>query len=202
MTDWTTPRTWTIGEKVTKLILDTHVRDNLNHLKEILNSGTVVPLTPESAIFPITDTSATLQQSESTATAPKPNWLELGFNSPADSNIHWRRVLPANIGSTATLRIHGYMYSATTGNIGFGVRIAALSDGDASVAAKAFASTNTASQAVPGAAKTKFVLDIPLTNKDNWAGGDEVIIDLYRNTAVSSNATGYCMVTMAQLILS
>jgi hypothetical protein len=30
---WTTPRTWTIAEFVTKAILDTHVRDNLNALK-------------------------------------------------------------------------------------------------------------------------------------------------------------------------
>lgn len=29
---WTTPRTWTAGEIVTKAILDTHVRDNLNAL--------------------------------------------------------------------------------------------------------------------------------------------------------------------------
>lgn len=30
---WTTPRTWTTGELVTKAILDTHVRDNLDYLK-------------------------------------------------------------------------------------------------------------------------------------------------------------------------
>lgn len=29
---WTTPRTWTTGELVTKSIMDTHVRDNLNAL--------------------------------------------------------------------------------------------------------------------------------------------------------------------------
>ena len=29
---WTTPRTWTDGELVTKAIMDTHVRDNLNFL--------------------------------------------------------------------------------------------------------------------------------------------------------------------------
>lgn len=34
MTTWTNPRTWTIGELVTKAIMDTHVRDNLLHLKE------------------------------------------------------------------------------------------------------------------------------------------------------------------------
>lgn len=38
MTSWTNPRTWTIGEKVTKVIMDTHVRDNLNYLKEQIDS--------------------------------------------------------------------------------------------------------------------------------------------------------------------
>jgi hypothetical protein len=31
---WTTPRTWTANELVTKAIMDTHVRDNLNALRE------------------------------------------------------------------------------------------------------------------------------------------------------------------------
>jgi len=31
---WTTPRTWTLGELITKTIMDTHVRDNLLALKE------------------------------------------------------------------------------------------------------------------------------------------------------------------------
>jgi hypothetical protein len=30
---WTTPRTWTTDEVVTKAIMDTHIRDNLNYLK-------------------------------------------------------------------------------------------------------------------------------------------------------------------------
>lgn len=30
---WTTPRTWTTGETVTKTIMDTHVKDNLDYLK-------------------------------------------------------------------------------------------------------------------------------------------------------------------------
>lgn len=38
MTDWTNPRTWTVGEKVTKAIMDLHIRDNLNHLKESITA--------------------------------------------------------------------------------------------------------------------------------------------------------------------
>lgn len=36
---WTDPRTWTIGELVTKAILDTHIRDNLNFLKGAIDAG-------------------------------------------------------------------------------------------------------------------------------------------------------------------
>ena len=32
---WTSPRTWNVGELVTKLIMDTHIRDNLLYLKGI-----------------------------------------------------------------------------------------------------------------------------------------------------------------------
>lgn len=34
---WTTPRTWTDGELVNKIIMDAHVRDNLNLLKTSIN---------------------------------------------------------------------------------------------------------------------------------------------------------------------
>ena len=33
---WTTPRTWTVGEIVNASIMNTHVRDNLNHLRGAL----------------------------------------------------------------------------------------------------------------------------------------------------------------------
>lgn len=36
---WTTPRTWTDGEIVTKAIMDTHVRDNLDYLKDRLDGA-------------------------------------------------------------------------------------------------------------------------------------------------------------------
>lgn len=202
MTAWTSPRTYTIGEKITKMILDTHVRDNLLHLKELLNSGTVTALTPESAIFPITDTSAGLQQRESSASSPKANWLELSFPSTSDAYINWRRILPSSIGATATLRLYGYMATATTGNIGFGVRLGAISSGDSGVTSKAFATTNLGSQAVPAVAGTAFTLDITISNQDSMTGDDEVVIALYRNTAVASNASGICYITNAKLILS
>lgn len=37
MTSWTNPRTWNIGELVTKAMMDTHIRDNFNYIKEQLD---------------------------------------------------------------------------------------------------------------------------------------------------------------------
>jgi len=153
------------------------------------------------ALLPISGiTAAGISQAESSASSPKPNFLRAGFGSSSDSWLMWKKALPSLFGSAPKLRIHGYMDTATSGNIGFGVRIAALSDGDTSVDAKAFGTTNTGNEAVPGSAKTKFVLDISLSNVDSWAKDDEVIIGLYRDTSVGSNASGICYVTHVQLI--
>jgi hypothetical protein len=204
MTDWTTPRTWTVGERTTKAILDTHIRDNENHLKEQLTTmQSIPPLTIESAIFPLTTgVAASVQQIGSSAAFPSPNWLEAIFPSTADAHLQWKRVLPGTLGSVAVVRVHGYMVTGTSGNIGFGVQIAAVSDGDATLNSKAFDATNLANETVPATVWTKFVLDITLTNKDGWAADDEILIDLYRNTAVGSNAAGNCMVTLAQLLFT
>lgn len=154
-----------------------------------------------SAILPISGiTAAGISQTESSASSPKPNHYRASFADSADSWLIWQRVLPSLMGSSPKVRIHGYMDTATSGVIGFGVRIAALSDGDASVDAKAFAAANTGSETVPANAKTKFVLDIDLSNLDSWAKDDEVIIGLYRDTAVGSNASGICYVTRAQIV--
>ena len=42
MTAWTAPRTWATGEVVTETMLNTHVRDNLLHLKEHVDATAAV----------------------------------------------------------------------------------------------------------------------------------------------------------------
>jgi hypothetical protein len=154
-----------------------------------------------SVIFPISGiTAAGMRQMEGSGADPKPNFLELSFVSTSDTWAMWKTILPSLFGASPVLRIHGYMDSATSGNIGFGVRLAALSDGDGTVEAKVFGTTNIANEAVPGTAKTKFVLDIPLTNTDSMAKDDELMLGLYRNTAVGSNASGICYVTDVQIV--
>lgn len=153
-----------------------------------------------SAILPISGvTAAGLQQHESSASSPKPNQMRGSFVSTSDTWLMWKITLPSLFGSSPKLRICGYMDSATSGVIGFGVQLAAMSDSDASIDAKAFGTTNLGSETVPGSSKTKFVLDISLSNVDSWAKDDEVIVGLYRNTAVGSNASGICYVTDVEL---
>lgn len=160
-----------------------------------------IDLPLSSCLFPISGiTAAGIAQHESSASSPKPNRLRASFVDSSDTWLMWEKILLSLMGAAPVLRIHGYMDSATTGNIGFGAQLAAMSDGDASIDAKAFGSTNIAHEAVPGVAKTKFVLDIPLTNLDSWAKDDEVVLGLYRNTAVASNASGIAWVTRAQIV--
>lgn len=49
MTAWTTPRTWATGEVVTETMLNTHVRDNLLHLKEHVTATSNVHGAPTGA---------------------------------------------------------------------------------------------------------------------------------------------------------
>lgn len=154
-----------------------------------------------SVIFPISGiTAAGLQQFETSASSPKPNLHRASFVSTSDTWLMWKQVLPSLMGSSPVLRIHGYMDTATSGTIGFGVRIAAMSDGDLSMDAKAFGSANAGSETVPANSKTKFILDIPLTNLDTWAKDDEIVIGLYRDTSVGGNASGVCYVTDVQIV--
>jgi hypothetical protein len=56
MTDWTTPRTWSIGELITKSIMDTHVRDNLLALWPYTAAGQI-PLSSLSNRLTVLDAS-------------------------------------------------------------------------------------------------------------------------------------------------
>lgn len=57
---WTTPRTWTAGELVTASMMNTHVRDNLNSLRAVLD-GTEAH---DVIFFPTTTTPLTLKRTQ------------------------------------------------------------------------------------------------------------------------------------------
>lgn len=84
---WTTPRTWTTTELVTKSIMDTHVRDNLNavHMTQV----TALPGSPfDGQLIKFTDS----------LSAPTYNW-QLVYNATSASSFKWEA-----IGEGSTLR--------------------------------------------------------------------------------------------------
>jgi len=161
-----------------------------------------ISLSVGSMILPSTGgTACAVQLVNSTDTsAPVAHWFEALFDDTQTERAMWTRALPSLMGSAAILRVHGFMPTATAGNIGFQARFAAKSSGDQNMRAKVFGGANSASQAVPGTSKTKFVLDITITDTNNWAKDDEVIINLSRDIGIDGNAAGNCVVTFAQLL--
>ena len=77
---WTSPRTWTTGELVTKAIMDTHVRDNLNavHITQV----TALPGSPfDGQLILFTDSTS----------APTYVW-QLRYNANSASSFKWEFV--------------------------------------------------------------------------------------------------------------
>lgn len=200
MTAWTTPRTWTIGETVTKSIMDTHVRDNLNYLYEqipytILQVQNSIP--PLSGI-----TAAALQLIESSgAGTAKPVLYELLFDSATTEGRMWVFRATETIG-TVTLNIGYHMKSANVSKaVVLSAQLAAISSGDASSTAKVFASANTATVTVPDAAGTRGEATITMTNADSVAKGDWVCLYLQRTGGnAGDTASGDMAVTDVEFI--
>ena len=188
MTSWTTPRTYTIGEKITKAILDTHVRDNENHLKEqVANRFLAI----QDSIPPLSGLqSAAVQLIESSgAGTNKPVIFEMLCDATTDEGRMWVFRCDRAIVSTS-LVIDYYMKSANvSAKVKFSAQLAALSAGDASATAKVFASANTSNPTVPDAAGTVASSTVTMTNADSIAEGDWVCLVVQRVPSDTTNDT-------------
>ncbi len=157
-------------------------------------SGSIT-LTPGSAIFP--DGSASnlapgISRLKSSGTAPGIYALQLNFDAAADEWCMWQFRMPADYASGLVATVQSKMASATSGDVVWDVRVAAVTSGDAaSVNAKAFGSANTATQTVPGTAGYLVDTSVTVTNADSVAAGDFVVVRLARNgSSGSDTATG------------
>ena len=84
---WTSPRTWTTGELVTKAIMDTHVRDNLNavHMTQV----TALPGSPfDGQLIKFTDS----------LSVPTYNWTFI-YNATSASSFKWEFLVGSNFRS-------------------------------------------------------------------------------------------------------
>lgn len=161
-------------------------------------------LTPGAAILPdgTADNAApAVQRVKSSASAPKPYFLQLAFDASTVEQAMWAFRMPADYASSPVVKVQYKMASATSGDVIFDCRLAAVTDGDSTdVDAKAFANANTATVTVPGTAGHLDEASVTMTNADSVAAGDYVIVYVSRDAdAGGDNATGDCEVVAVAL---
>jgi len=136
----------------------------------------------------------------STGGTPKPQFPILSFDAGTDEGRMWNREAGRVVGGTLILSGAFYMASATTGSVVLGAQISAVSDGDGTVTAKAFAAVNGGTIAVPGAAGTEKAFAISLAVNDSLTALDRFCVVLYRDADNGSdNATGDMNLTRLNL---
>lgn len=159
-----------------------------------LNTAFHVPLFPASSgIAPSSGlTACALSQIQSSgAGTNKPEFWTLDFDAAASEGRIWNGRVPRGYGSTLTVQGTFIMASATSGNVVLAAQIACVSDTDASVTAKVYATENTSTVAVPGSAGTAKAFSITMTNADSIAAQDWYSVCFYRKGADGSDtATG------------
>lgn len=141
-----------------------------------------------------------LVESSSGATA-KPVFYQLRFDASTDEGRMWVFRLNNQVG-TPVLKFSYKMASANTSkNIVMVAQVAAISDGDTSVSAKAFASANSATVSVPDTADVQDEGSITLTNADSMASADWLCLLLYRDADnASDNAAGDAIVNAVEFM--
>lgn len=129
---------------------------------------------------------------KSSATAPGIYALQLLFDQTADEWCTWQFRMPADYASSPVAVVSFKMASATSGGVVWDVRLAAVTTGDATdVDAKGFGSANTATGTAPATAGYLVDTPVTLTNADNVAAGDFVVVRLCRvGSSGSDTATG------------
>jgi hypothetical protein len=152
----------------------------------------IVTLNPGAAIFPdgtASNLAPQLARVKSSAGAPMPYFYQLNFDAAQREQVSWQFVMPPNYLNTPIVKVQYKMLSATSGNVIWDSRIAAVTPGDATdVDAKAFAAANSVTDTVPGTAGHMKEASVTMTNADSLTAGDFVIVYLARDGATDTAA--------------
>lgn len=199
---FTTQSTVSFGDTWSATQHNAGLINNMIHLNTALH----VPLFPNSSgIAPASGLQAaaySVVQSSGAGTV-KPEYPILAFDASTDEGRIWNFMLPRGYGSTITIAGSFYMASATSGNVVLAAQLAMISDTDASVSAKVFATENSSTVAVPGAAGTAKVFSITMSNADSAAAQDYGMVAFRRDADnASDTATGDMNLLRADLFFS
>jgi hypothetical protein len=156
-------------------------------------TGAIV-LPPSAAILPdgaASNLPPAVQRIKGSGTPPV-YYYQLAFDASQEEWAVWQFRMPADYASAPVAKIQYKMTSATSGNVVWTVRIAAITPGDAvSVSAKTFATADSVTDAVPGTVGYLDEASLTMTNTDSVAAGDLVLVRLARDGAnASDTATG------------
>jgi len=171
-----------------------------------LNTSFHVPLFPNSSgIAPSSGLAgaAFSQVQSSGAGTVKPEYWILSCDAGTDEGRIWQGRVPRGFGSTLTVAGAFYMASATSGNVVLAAQISCVSDTDASVTTKVYATENSSTVAVPGAAGTLKTFSITMTNADSIAAGDWFTLAFRRDADNGSDtSTGDLNLVLLDLYFS
>ena len=124
------------------------------------------------------------QVKQSSAAVPSPRWIEILFDASFDEHAQTSFFVPNDYVGTPTLKIFYKALSATTGTVGFEVKIRAITADDAQdLDADAYATTNAGTETIPATAGYLGMLEITLTNADSMAAGDFVTMQVNRDVS-------------------
>lgn len=128
---------------------------------------------------------AGIQRVKSSASAPSAHFLQATFDTTTQEHLYWSFRMPSDYASSPVIKVQYKMASATSGTFGVLVRLAAVSDGDATdVDAKAMGTVNTITAVtVPGTTGYLDEISGALSNTDSLAAGDFVVLMLARDVA-------------------
>ncbi len=119
----------------------------------------------------------------------KPVMYQARFDAAAKEGRMWVFRMPRNYSGSPVLKLAYRMASANSSKaVVLTAALAAVSDGDASMNAKVFASENTATVSVPDTANTQDEASITLTNADSLAAGDWVCLVVCRDGAAGGDS--------------
>jgi hypothetical protein len=138
-----------------------------------------------------------IERVKSSASAPSLHFNRLLFDASTDEHAYFQIPIPGNYASSPVLKIK-WQANATTGNVVWGARLAAITAGDTDTPQeKALATAQTTTTSVNTTEANREVeTSITITNTDSVAAGDSAYLLIYRD---ADNASDTCSVDAAML---
>lgn len=181
---WTTPRSWVPGELVTALMLNTHIRDNLNILKTSINDdGTLNVSSKPFIVFTARHNSP---PAASYATPDTRNsHAVLDFDGAADEEAVFEGALPITYaGGGLTVDTFWAFTSATSGSLRVQAAFERIDLSSLDIDADSFAAFQSAGGTAPGTCGQVIKVSLAFTNgadMDSLAAGELFRLKIHRD---------------------